>query len=194
MPDDNHPGSASTSYEHLRGNKYLSLSSPPQMARTSFVGSLTMLGPDVAITSDAHVSGSVLGARCVIGQGAVVTDSILWDGVKVEAGAIVQGSVLGRGVTVLKGSKIEKGCLIADEVVLGPNAKLKRFTRVSRRREANEEAGEDDEDEDDLDEIESSMNLLRLDDPLSTDCLYRPDRRDETIARLSIQRSCMARG
>ncbi|KAL5533149.1 GCD6 [Sanghuangporus sanghuang] len=133
VPDDNYPGSSSTSYEHTRGNKYLSIISPPQLARTSHIGPMTLLGPSTSIASDAHVARSVLGANCVIGQGASVTDSILWDGVQIEQGAIVEGSVLGKGTTILKDSRIERGCLIADGVVIGPNARLNNLSRVSQR-------------------------------------------------------------
>ncbi|KAH8117331.1 nucleotide-diphospho-sugar transferase [Phellopilus nigrolimitatus] len=164
VPDDNYPGSASTSYEHVRGNKYLSLASPPQLARTSHVGPLTLLGPGTSIAADARVSGSVLGANCVLGQGAVVTDSILWDDVRVEHGCVVEGSVLGRGVVVLAGSRVDRGCLIADGVVIGPEARVKRLTRVSRKRRTVGEGGKADEDEDEeLEDVEAAQtDELRL--------------------------------
>lgn len=162
------------------------------MARTSVVGPLTMLGPDTSITSDAHVAGSVLGARCTVGQGAVVTDSILWDDVKVEAGAIIQGSVLGRGVTVLRGSKIERGSLVADGVIVGPNAKLKKFSRVSRRRGVGEEADDEGEDDEELEEIESGMFYVRS-VYLGADKVNSTNRRSEAVPRHSIKRTDMAR-
>lgn len=152
VPDNNYPGSASTSYEHTRGNKYLSVVTPPQLARTSQIGALTLLGPGTSIASDARIVRSVLGANCVLGMGAVVTDSVLWDGVRVETGAVVEGSVLGNGVTVLKGSRIERGCLVADGVVVGPEARLRRLTRVSGKRKA----VEDEESEDsEIEEVEA---------------------------------------
>ena len=48
-----------------------------------------------------------------------------------------------------EGTVVEKGCLVADEVVVGPKGLLKEFERVSRRIE-NPPAvsGADDEDED----------------------------------------------
>ncbi|KAL5529232.1 hypothetical protein ACEPAG_5217 [Sanghuangporus baumii] len=144
VPDDNYPGSSSTSYEHTRGNKYISIISPPQLARTSHIGPMTLLGPSTSIASDAHVVRSILGANCVIGQGANVADSILWDGVQVEQGAIVEGSVLGKGTTILKDSRVERGCLIADGVVVGPNARLGKLSRVSQRIDPDKD-DEDDE-------------------------------------------------
>ncbi|THG95257.1 hypothetical protein EW145_g7991 [Phellinidium pouzarii] len=157
VPDDNHPGSASTSYEHARGNKYFSLSSPPQLARTSHVGPLTQLGPDTSIAADARVTRSVIGAHCFLGPGATVTDSNLWDAVRVEAGCVIESSVLGKGVTVLRGSRIERGCLIADGVVIGPEARLKKLTRVSVRRGTVEEDEEDEDEDSELEHVEASQ-------------------------------------
>lgn len=156
MPDNNLPGSSTTVYDHLRGNKYFSRSSPPQLARTSHVGPLTLLGPGVSISQDARVWSSTLGTNCIVGQGSVVSDSYLWDDVLIEAGCVVEGSILGRGVKVLKGSRIERGCLVADGVVVGPDARLRRLTRVSTKRaEIKRPAEEDSEDEDsELEDVE----------------------------------------
>lgn len=121
------------------------MESPPQLARTSHIGPLTLLGPGTSIASDALIDRSVLGANCVIGQGARVTDSILWDDVQVEQGAVVEGSVLGKGVTILKDSRIDRGCLISDEVVIGPNARLAKLSRVSPRPDPGNEDEDDEE-------------------------------------------------
>ncbi|KAI5122066.1 hypothetical protein M0805_006049 [Coniferiporia weirii] len=162
VPDDNHPGSSSTSYEYMRGNRYLSLSPPPQLARTSRVEPLTQLGPGAFIAADARVARSVLGAHCKLEQGAVVTDSFLWDGVRVEAGCVVEGSVLGKGVTVLRGSRIERGCLIADGVVVGPEARLKALTRVSMRRDLLEGAEDVDDELEDVEAAQTNESRARL--------------------------------
>jgi hypothetical protein len=60
---------------------------------------------------------------------------------------------------VLEGSTIEKGCLVADGVVIGPKAVLQAFDRVSRKKEgrsgirggADEDVSEEDDDDDDED-------------------------------------------
>lgn len=52
-------------------------------------------------------------------------------------------------VHVKEGTVIEKGCLIADGVVVGPKGRIKEFERVSKRSEKPSAAsGADDEDED----------------------------------------------
>ncbi|EJD05818.1 nucleotide-diphospho-sugar transferase [Fomitiporia mediterranea MF3/22] len=154
VPDNNYPGTSSISYEHTRGNKYLSVSSPPQLARTSHIGPLTLLGPGTSIASDARVVRSVLGENCFLEQGSSVTDSILWDDVRVEQGAIVEDSVLGKGVTVLRGSRIDRGCLISDGVVVGPEARLKKLTRVSQKLGTTQDTEEDREE---LESVEAAQ-------------------------------------
>ena len=161
VPDDNHPGCATTSYDHSRGNRYLSTGVPPHLARASYVGPMTLLGPGSSIASDARVSGSVLGANCVLEQGAVVSDSYLWDGVRVEEGAVIEGSVLGKNVTVLRGSRVERGCLIADDVIIGPDAHLRRLTRVSKKRDQQADEEEEDEEDSDYEDAEAGKFFLR---------------------------------
>lgn len=133
MPNDNYPGSSNSSYELTPSNTYLSLISPPQLARTARTGPQTLLGPETAISADARVVRSVLGARCTLAPGASVMDSVLWENVRVGARARVDGAVLGRDVVVGADTRVERGCLVADGVVLGPGAHLRRFMRVSVR-------------------------------------------------------------
>lgn len=74
-----------------------------------------------------------------------------------EAGCVVEGSILGRGVKVLKGSRIERGCLVADGVVVGPDARLRRLARVSAKRGSVKRPVEDDDEEEDseLEDVEA---------------------------------------
>lgn len=58
---------------------------------------------------------------------------MLWDGVIIDAGVTINQCILGERVHVKENTTIEKGCLIADGVVLGPNAHITPFTRVSAR-------------------------------------------------------------
>lgn len=64
-------------------------------------------------------------------------------------------------VHVKEGTTIEKGCLIADEVVVGPKGVVKEFGRVSKRTEKLLEAsGTDDEDGDsELEDVDEGHHL-----------------------------------
>ena len=75
-------------------------------------------------------------------------------------------------MTIKDGSRVERGCLIGDGVVIGPDARLQPFDRLSRRlqdvdedgdeerdeseTEGESEENEDDEDEDDEEEDDGS--------------------------------------
>ena len=65
-------------------------------------------------------------------------------------------------VHVKEGTVVEKGCLIADEVVVGPKGVLKPFERVSKRIEKPSAiSGVDDEDDDsELDDVDEGQHRL----------------------------------
>ncbi|KAI6117666.1 nucleotide-diphospho-sugar transferase [Pisolithus croceorrhizus] len=157
VPDDNHPGGHS--YEHIRGNKYIAKDGTVTLSRTCKIGNNTLIGSQCLISDNAQISASIFGQRCTIGAGSVILNSYLFDGVVVGPNCTIEFSILAAGVQVKEGSRIEKGCLLADGVVIGPQARLQPFERLSRRHlgtEHNEEdeGEEDDEDEDDEDEDE----------------------------------------
>ena len=77
-------------------------------------------------------------------------------------------------VHVKEGTVVNKGCLIADEVVIGPKGLLKEFERVSKRIEKSPAAsGADDEDEDsELEDIDEGQYLFSITPELTlTACL-----------------------
>lgn len=162
VPDNNHP--SSHAYEHRRGNKYfprdntvvlsryVALSSPSRLLinpRTCTIGINTLIGSNSQIFDNAVITSSVIGRRCKIHPRAKITNSYIFDDTAIEADCVVTNSIVGSMVHVKEGTVIEKGCLIADEVVVGPKGLLKEFGRVSKRIEKPPEAsGADDEDED----------------------------------------------
>ncbi|TFY52333.1 hypothetical protein EVJ58_g10077 [Rhodofomes roseus] len=148
VPDNNHPGGHA--YEHLRGNKYMAKDNTIIMSRTARVGPNTLIGAHTTIADGASISGSVIGQRCKIGPGAVLKGAYIFDDTEIGAGALVENSIVGSGVRIGEGSTVRTGCLIADGVVLGKNARLARFDRVSRRRylvDGESTDGEEDEEE-----------------------------------------------
>lgn len=118
---------------------------------------------------------SVLGQRCIVGAGSVVRNSYLFDGAVVGPNCVVEHSIIGSGVQIKERTRVERGCLIADGVVVGPQATLKPFSRLSKRRQdsddedeefedAEEQCEEDDDDDegegedaDDEDEVDSEL-------------------------------------
>ncbi|KAG2755999.1 nucleotide-diphospho-sugar transferase [Suillus brevipes Sb2] len=173
VPDDNHPGGHS--YEHLRGNKYIAKDNSVILSRTCKIGNNTLIGSKSQIADNAQVMASVLGQRCIVGAGSVVRNSYLFDGAVVGPNCVVEHSIIGSGVQIKERTRVERGCLIADGVVVGPQATIKPFSRLSKRRQdsddedeefedAEEECEEDDddadgegEDGDDEDEVDSEL-------------------------------------
>ncbi|KAI0665130.1 nucleotide-diphospho-sugar transferase [Cubamyces menziesii] len=161
VPDDNHPGGHA--YEHLRGNKYIAKDNSVVLSRTCKIGNNTLIGAHTTIEAGASVHSSVIGQRCTIGPGAVLRDAYIFDDTHVGAGCVVEGSIVGARVRLGDRCRIPRGCLIADGVVIGEEAKLRRFERVSRTREAlraenGEDADDEDEEDSDLDEVEANQD------------------------------------
>lgn len=82
----------------------------------------------------------------------MLSHAYIFDDTVVGAGSVVEQSIVGARVRIGEGSKLLQGCLVGDGVVLGKNARLGPFERVSRRQEDLEE-GESDEE---WEEIEQS--------------------------------------
>jgi len=118
-------------------------------SRTCTVGTNTLIGSNSQIFDNAIVTSSVVGRRCKIHPRAKITNSYVFDDTTIEADCVITNSIIGSMVQVKAGTVVEKGCLIADEVIVGPKGRLKEFERVSKRIEKPPApSGADDEDED----------------------------------------------
>lgn len=117
--------------------------------RTCTVGMNTLIGSHSQIFENAVITSSVIGRRCKIHPRAKITNSYIFDDATIEADCVITGSIIGSMVNLKEGTVVEKGCLIADEVVIGPNGLVKEFQRVSKRiGKPQATSGADDEDED----------------------------------------------
>ncbi|KAG7452606.1 nucleotide-diphospho-sugar transferase [Guyanagaster necrorhizus] len=158
VPDDNHPGGHL--YEHTRGNKYIAKGSTVTLARTSTVGNNTLMGCRTQILEDVQIKSSVIGRDCIIGAGSIIADSYIFDGTSIGPECVVEQSIIGEGVIIKHNSRIVRGCLLGDEVIVGPGAVLQPFERLSKKRDP-EEVDENEEEEDsDLEEIEASQSSI----------------------------------
>ncbi|KAJ6596797.1 nucleotide-diphospho-sugar transferase [Mycena vulgaris] len=157
VPDDNHPGGHV--YQHTRGNKYIATDNSVALARTCKIGNNTLIGASTKVLENAQIIGSVIGQNCVIGAGTVIDGSYIFDGTVIGAQCVIKRSIIGAGVTIKEKTRIEKGCLVGDGVVVGPLAVLDPFERLSKRRDNSAEEEDSDEDEDsDMEEIEANQD------------------------------------
>ncbi|KAK0459629.1 nucleotide-diphospho-sugar transferase [Desarmillaria tabescens] len=160
VPDDNHPGGHA--YEHIRGNKYIAKGSTVTLARTSKVGNNTLIGSRTQILDDVQIKSSVIGRDCIIGAGSIIADSYIFDGTNIGPGCLVEQSIIGEGVIIRNNSRIVRGCLLGDEVIVGPGAVLQPFERLSKKWHSEEEDDDDEEEDSDLEEIEASQSSISV--------------------------------
>ncbi|KAJ1964420.1 translation initiation factor eIF-2B epsilon subunit, GEF [Dipsacomyces acuminosporus] len=142
-------------YSYYRGAVYKS--SSVVLGRESCVEHHVVLGPNCSVADFASVSDSVLGSGCRINEHAVIRGSYIFGDSKVGKDSVVESSILGERVTILDNVVIERGCVIGDDVTIGPNIRVKAFTRIARRkRQINAEFSDDgfSADEDDADDEE----------------------------------------
>ena len=132
--------------------------------RTCTVGTNTLIGSHSQIFDNALITSSVIGRRCKIHPRAKITNSYIFDDTTIEADCVITNSIIGSMVHVKEGTIVEKGCLIADEVIIGPKGFLKEFGRVSKRVEKSPAAsGTDDEDEDsELEDVDEGQYLFGM--------------------------------
>ncbi|KAJ2810224.1 hypothetical protein GGI24_007066, partial [Coemansia furcata] len=103
------------------------------LGRESRVDHHVILEPNSHVADHARVLDSVLDSGCRVSGHSVVRGSDLFDGASVGKGSVVEKSILGERVTALENAVIERGCLICDDVILGPNVRIAAFSRISRR-------------------------------------------------------------
>lgn len=177
VPDGNHPGGHI--YEHTRGNRYFPKDGSvvlarcersssffavvliPSRFRTANVGTNTLIGASVKIAEDVTISASVIGPNCTIDSGTTIKNAYIFENTTIGSNCTIQHSIVGAGVVVKDGSVIPKGCLIGDSVVIGPDATLREFERLSMKQLKDGDTiidNEDNPDEDgdsDIEEVEA---------------------------------------
>ncbi|PPQ70755.1 hypothetical protein CVT25_000076 [Psilocybe cyanescens] len=158
VPDDNHPGGHI--YEHTHGNRYIAKDNTVVLARTCNIGTNTLIGSSTTVSDNASVIASVVGEKCTIGAGSIIRNSYLFENVAIGANCHVEQSIIGAGVQIKEGSRIPKGCLIADGVIIGPNATLEPFERLSVKRNKADIEADEDGDDSDVEEVEASQDSI----------------------------------
>ncbi|KAF8902045.1 nucleotide-diphospho-sugar transferase [Gymnopilus junonius] len=157
VPDDNHPGGHI--YEHTRGNRYIAKDNTVVLARTCNIGTNTLIGSSTKVSENVTLIASVIGQNCTIGASSTINNSYVFEDTVIGANCTVEKSIIGAGVQIKDGSHVQKGSLIADGVIIGPNARLEPFERLStRRKEADIES--DDDDDSDVDEVEANQDSV----------------------------------
>ncbi|KAH7877550.1 nucleotide-diphospho-sugar transferase [Lentinula edodes] len=164
VPDNNHP--AGHLYEHIRGNKYIDKDGTVILARTSTVGNKCLIGSSTRVSDNAQIISSVVGRDCFIGAGAIIDNSYIFSGTRIGPGCVIERSIIGSNVDIKENTRIDRGSLVGDGVIIGPNAHLKAFGRLSKKRETKTTGDESDADEyadSEEEEVESAQDSITVD-------------------------------
>ena len=103
----------------------------------------------------------MIGQNCTIGAGSIIKNSYIFENTIIGARCTVERSIIGAGVMVKDDSHVPLGCLIAEGVVIGPEAILDPYERLSVKRNkiTSVGSGDDDgvdDDDSDIEEVEAS--------------------------------------
>ena len=72
-------------------------------------------------------------ADCEIGNEVYIINSYILNGSKIEDDCHLNGSIIGRNVNIKKQTRIEKGCLISNNVIIGPEVTLSPHTFIESK-------------------------------------------------------------
>lgn len=121
VPDENMPDEGER-YEQRRARVYYS--DELDLARTSKVGSTSLLARGVNLGPDTDINHSVLCSAVAVGTSSTVTNSYIFAGARIGEKCVIRDSVIGEGAVIGDNSTIDGGCLVGPGVVLGEASDL----------------------------------------------------------------------
>ncbi|XP_076018430.1 translation initiation factor eIF2B subunit epsilon [Genypterus blacodes] len=104
-----------------------------------------LIGFDTSIGANCYISNSVIGNNCTIGDNVNLDHAYIWSNVHIASNVVINQSVVCDKAEVKEGVTLNKQCVLAYNVVIGPNMTLPEGTVVSMHYP--EEEDEDDADE-----------------------------------------------
>lgn len=142
-PDANFADQDGQSCTHSRHNVYrepgVSLGHGSQMEENVLIGRNTVIG------ANCSISNTVIGANCVIGDNVTLERAYIWNRVHIANNVKVKQSVICDGVEVKHGVVLNEQCVLAYNVVVGPDIALPAGTVVSMHHPDEEDDEDDDE-------------------------------------------------
>uniref|UniRef100_A0A8C7L2D7 Translation initiation factor eIF2B subunit epsilon n=1 Tax=Oncorhynchus kisutch TaxID=8019 RepID=A0A8C7L2D7_ONCKI len=120
-----------------------------------------LIGRDTSIGANCHISNSVIGNNCTIGDNVVLDRAHMWNNVHISSNVEIHQSVVCDGAVVKEAVRLNKQCVLAYNVVIGPNLSLPEGTVVSMHHPEEEEEDDDDEFLSDDQEVGHSKDKTR---------------------------------
>jgi len=118
-----------SSYAHGRGCVYKEDS--VRVARSAEVESGVVIGRWSTVGNHTKLLRSSIGRRCKIGANVTIVDSHIWDDATIEDNAVVRLSVICSGAIIKKNAKINKGCILSYNTIVGEGTELPPYTRLT---------------------------------------------------------------
>uniref|UniRef100_A0A8D3CKA9 Translation initiation factor eIF2B subunit epsilon n=1 Tax=Scophthalmus maximus TaxID=52904 RepID=A0A8D3CKA9_SCOMX len=103
-----------------------------------------LIGYDTSIGANCHISNSVIGNNCTIGDNVNLNHAYIWNNVHIASNVVISQSVVCDEAEVKEGVTLNKQCVLAYNVVIGPNVSLQEGTVVSMHHPEEEEEDDDD--------------------------------------------------
>ncbi|XP_007552622.1 translation initiation factor eIF-2B subunit epsilon-like isoform X1 [Poecilia formosa] len=143
-PESNFTDQEGRSCTYSRHNVYrgsgVSLGHGSQMVEN------VLIGCDTSIGANCCISNSIIGDNCTIGDNVTLDHAYIWNDVHIASNVAIRQSVVCDKTEVKEGVTLNKQCVLAYNVVIGPNMSLPEGTVVSMHHP-------DEEEEDDADEF-----------------------------------------
>ncbi|XP_067898859.1 translation initiation factor eIF-2B subunit epsilon [Heterodontus francisci] len=132
---------------HLRHNIYRGLE--VSLGQGSVMEENVVIGRGTVIGTNCLITNSVIGRNCIIGDNVKLDQAYIWNNVCIGDGVEIYRSVVCNEVEVKPGVKLNEHCVLAFNVVVGPNMSLPEGTVVSLHLPDEDEGEDEDEFSDD---------------------------------------------
>lgn len=104
-----------------------------------------LIGCDTSIGANCCISNSVIGDNCTIGDNVTLDHAYIWNDVHIASNVAIRQSVVCDKAEVKEGVTLKKQCVLAYNVVIGPNMSLPERTVISMHHPDEEEEEDADE-------------------------------------------------
>uniref|UniRef100_A0A8C5NC80 Translation initiation factor eIF2B subunit epsilon n=1 Tax=Gouania willdenowi TaxID=441366 RepID=A0A8C5NC80_GOUWI len=102
-----------------------------------------LIGSGTSIGANCCISNSVIGNNCTIGDKVILDHAYIWNDVHISSNVTISQTVVCDRAEVKEGVTLNKQCVLAFNVVIGPNVSLPGGTVISMHHPEEEEEDDD---------------------------------------------------
>lgn len=110
------------------------------LAASAHLEGLVVLGNNVTIGKGAYLRDCIVGDNSIVGDDSRLTDAVIWESVKLADGVVINSAVLCNGVRVGARTDIANNVFIAEDCVIGRDARIVRNVKMWPRKVVESEA------------------------------------------------------